>query len=550
MRAVRIRVLCLGAVVLLPLLVSLEGVAASQPQYGGELIYAYGITNRTFFPGYELGSNEQEIWLYVYENLVEINERNELIPWLAKSWEFSEDGKTCIMHLREGVEFTDGTPFNAGTVEFVFEETIRQKFVAANLLEGLEDVEPLDEYTVAFHFDAPMAAFIPNLAYRSLCIWNPTLYKEHGPEYMNTHAIGTGPFILDEWKMGEYVRFVRNPNYWQPGLPYLDAIKIVFVPDDSVRAMMLETGEVDRTTRLKDFDLARLKANPYIRVRTVPSTRQYYVILNHMVHPLDNPLVRRALNYAIDKKGIISSVFAGVGATLPKAPILSEGVVGFTDLTNPGEDTLYPYNPERAALLFRKAGYEDRNGDGVLEDPKGNPLKLELWATKGRYKGDAALAELLQTMLRQAGVDVELRFWEAATYFSMLSLPPEKAEYDMALLSWGIPTADPDEPMMLMFYSKSWKPFGSNRMFYYNEKVDELAVAAHHEIDPTRRREIIAEWGRVIIEDAPIIFLPTLTLNLASRTYVHGDRILPVENYPARFAWLDKEEMERQGIKR
>ena len=153
-------------------------------------------------------------------------------------------------------------------------------------------------------------------------------------------------------------------------------------------------------------------------------------------------------------------------------------------------------------------------------------------------------------MLRDIGVDVSLRFWEWATYASMLSLPPERAEYELALLSWGIPTADADEPMMLLFYSRSWRPIGSNRMFYANERVDQLALAAHHAVDPERRIELVAEWARLIIEDAPVIFLPTLSLNLATRTYVHGDQILPVENYPTRFAWLDKRVMARQGIKR
>ena len=110
-------------------------------------------------------------------------------------------------------------------------------------------------------------------------------------------------------------------------------------------------------------------------------------------------------------------------------------------------------------------------------------MKLSLIAAKGRSKGDDQIAELVHIMLRDIGVDVSLRFWEWATYASMLSLPPERAEYELALLSWGIPTADADEPMRLLFYSRSWRPIGSNRMFYANERVDQLALAAHHAVD-------------------------------------------------------------------
>jgi ABC-type transport system substrate-binding protein len=200
--------------------------------------------------------------------------------------------------------------------------------------------------------------------------------------------------------------------------------------------------------------------------------------------------------------------------------------------------------------LLDQAGFRDRDGDGVREDEQGRRLSLNLLGSRGRTKGDSLLAELVQSMLRAIGIDVRLRFWEWATFTSMMAVAPERAEYDMALLSWGIATADPDEPMMLLFYSPSWKPVGSNRMFYKNPAVDRLAVAAHHESDSDKREAIIRDWARVVIEDAPIVFLPTLTLNLATRTYVHGDAILPVENYPARFAWLDGKEMARQNIRR
>jgi len=247
---------------------------------------------------------------------------------------------------------------------------------------------------------------------------------------------------------------------------------------------------------------------------------------------------------------MVKSIFNGVGAAVPKAPILTEGVVAFTDMTKPGEDTLYPYNPAKAKELLKNAGYQDRDGDKWLEDPKGNPLELSLIAATGRFKGDDKVAQLIQSMLQEVGVKFKLRIMESAAFKSLTHKPPEKATYELGLWSWGIPTADPDEPMMLMFYTKSWRPVGSNRMYYSNEEVDQLALAAHHEVDPEKRKKIVYDWAKLIIADAPILFLPTLVLNLGSRTYLHDDKILPVENYPARFAWIDKEEMKRQGIKR
>lgn len=521
-----------------------------EPQYGGELIYALSGETYSLFPGRQPGSNAQDAWLYALEGLVEINEDNEIIPWLATGWVFSEDGRNATFQLREGVTFHDQTPFNAEAVAFVFNEAFEKNFVHVHLLEGLEEVTADDELTVTFHFEKPFAALLSNLSHRSLVIFSPTAYKEHGEEWMATNLVGTGPFVQEELVRGEYLKYRKNERYWQEGKPYLDRVTIRIVPDMSVRSAMLEAGEIDRAIALNDFDIPRLEADARVRVRVVPSTRQFYVALNHKVAPLDNPVVRRAFNYAIDKEGIVQSVFAGTGALLSKAPILSEGVVAFADMREPGESTIFPYDPDEARRLLEEAGFVDRDGDGVVEDEHGGRLELGLYARRGATKGDDKVAQLVQTMLREIGVDVEIQFWESSAFGAATNLGPDDARYDMVLLSWGIPTADPDEPMMMMTYSKAWKPMGANRMFYASEEVDRLSVLAHHEMDAARRKEYVRLWMMELLEDAPVIFLPTLALNLATRSYVHGDRILAVDQYPARFAWIDRSEMERQGVTR
>ena len=522
----------------------------AEPQYGGELIYALSGETYSLFPGRQPGSDAQGAWLYALEGLVEINEENEIIPWLATSWEFSEDGRRATFRLRDGVNFHDGTPFNADAVAFVFNEGLEKDFVHMHLLEGLEEVTADDEHTVTFHLAEPFAALLSNLSQRSMVIFSPSAYREHGEEWMATHLVGTGPFIQEELVRGEYLKLRKNDEYWQEGTPYLDRVTITIVPDVSVRSAMLEAGEIDRTVNINDFDIPRLEADPRIRVRHAPSTRQFYVVLNHTVPPLGNPDVRLAFNYAIDKEGIVRSVFAGIGATLSKAPVLSPGVVAFADMTEPGENTIFPYDPDRARALMATAGFQDRDEDGVVEDANGDALTLNLFARRGATKGDNKVAQLVQSMLGEIGIDVDIQFWESSAFGAATNLGPEDARYDMVLLSWGIPTADPDEPMMLMMYSKAWKPFGANRMFYASDEVDRLAILAHRETDPDERAEYVRLWMGELLNDAPVIFLPTLTLNLGTRTYVRGDRILAIDQYPARFAWIDREEMARQGVRR
>lgn len=521
-----------------------------EPYYGGELIYAISGETYSLFPGRQPGSNAQDAWLYALEGLVEINEDNEILPWLATSWEFSEDGRNATFQLREDVRFHDGSSFDADAVAFVFNEALEKNFVHVHLLEGLERVTADDEHRVTFHFQEPFAALLSNLSHRSLVIFSPTAYQAHGEEWMATHLVGTGPFIQEALVRGEYLKLEKNEDYWQEGLPYLDRVTIRIVPDVSARSAMLEAGEVDRAININDFDIPRLRADERVNVRVVASTRQFYVALNHQVAPLDNADVRQAFNYAIDKEGMVESVFAGTGALLSKAPVLSEGVVGFTDMREPGEGTLFAYDPDRARKLLARAGFIDRDGDGVVEDASGKQLELGLWARRGMTKGDDKMAQLVQSMLGDVGVRVEIQFWESSAFGAATNLGPKEAQYDMVLLSWGIPTADPDEPMMMMTYSKAWKPIGANRMFYASEEVDRLTLLAHHEVEPLQRKEYVRSWMVELLRDAPVIFLPTLALNLGTRSYVHGDRILSIDQYPARFAWMDPEEMARQGVSR
>ncbi len=552
--------LCLGlALSLLPLALACASESAppagesaqtevGAPRYGGELIYAVASDRGSLFPGRQISEVAHDVWLYALERLVELNEDGSIRPWLAESWTHSEDGRRTTFTLRKGVRFHDGTPFDAEAVAFVFNEALEQEFHWIALLEGLERVAADDSTRVTFHFQTPFPALLANLTYGGMAMFSPTAYRGRGEDWLASNMVGTGPFKQDELVRGEHVRFVRNEDYWQEGLPYLDAVTVRFVPDVSARTAMLEAGEIDRTSTLNDFDLPRLQADPGIRVRISPEARQFYLVFNLTRPVLQDVRVRRAFNYAMDREGIVRSVFAGTGAVISKAPIIPEGMLGFTDMREPGEPTLFPYDPDRARALLAEAGFEDRDGDGIVEDVQGQPLSLTMISRRGYRKGDHAVALLAQSLLGEVGVDIRIEVLESAAFASATNLGPDRARYDVAMMTWGIPTADPDEPMMRLTYSRAWKPAGANRMFYASDEVDRLTILAHHEMDPDRRAEYVQLWMAELLEDAPFVVLPTLALNLATRSYVHGDELRIVGTYPARFAWIDPEEMARQGI--
>jgi peptide/nickel transport system substrate-binding protein len=521
-------------------------VSAQQPQYGGELVLT-GQLDKTMFPGRNTDTGGMEVYLNSCETLIDLTADAQIRPLLAESWTPSADGKTMTFKLRQGVQFHDGTPFNAEAVAFVFNEALAKKFLYVSLLEGLQKVVADSDYQVSFQMSAPSAALLPNLAYRTMCIFSPTAYKAKGEEGLGSNIIGTGPFIQTEYTKGVHAVFKRNDKYWQKGKPYLDGIRILFVADVNTRLAMLESGDVDRAGGVPAFEVPRLQKDKSIALRTISSLQQHYVVINNQVKPLDNPKVRQALNYAVDKAGIIKSVFAGTGATLSKAPTLSPGVFGFTDMREPGQDTIFPFDLAKARALLKETGYEDRNGS--MTDAEGKALSLKLYGRRAG-PGDYEIAQLIKTFLEKLGIKTELTVLESATFTAALSVAPKDAKYDLAVLSWTVPTADPDEPMMYMTHTKAWKPAGANRMFFSNPETDRLAEAAHVENDPAKRAEIVRQWMSELLRLAPVIYLPTLNNTDATRTYVHGGLFLPANIYDATSAWIDPAERKRQGINR
>ena len=523
------------------LLVSMVGTlgGATNPKYGGTLKYAVQNEPRSLFPANMLGAGEGDVFTYAYEGLVQFNEEGKIVSQLAKDWDVSEDGTVYTFHLHEDVEFHDGTPFNAEAVKFVFEESIKKEYLISSLLSNLERINVVNNYTVELVYGGPVAGALSNLAYFSMAMWSPTAYKENGKEWMATNLVGTGPFEFVEWKHGDYVKFEKNENYWQSGLPYLDAVMIEIVPEPANRVMMLQKGEIHRTKGIPPQYLPILEKDSNIKLKYQLDTSQTYLAFNTTVHPFDNPQVRRAIAYAIDKKGIIDSLLGDL-AQLPRAPICTIGMVGCRDVSEPGDETINPYNPEKAKKLLKFGGFEDRDDDGVLEDPKGSDFKFTLWVPTERVAQSTSVAQYVQKNLEDIGVQVKLRLWEYGAMSSMVGVGPEKAQYSAFLRGWGSPTNDVDEIMMNLFHSRSWKPQGSNRMFYGNLEVDRLAELTHVEANPEKRNEIAKQVLKIVVEDAPIFPLHSLKKVVAETTNVENSKVLPIFGQnPANFAWLE-----------
>jgi peptide/nickel transport system substrate-binding protein len=455
------------------------------------------------------------VFTHIAETLLTITEELEIAPLLVESWEFSEDGLVLTLHLRKGVVFHDGTPFNAEAVK-VNLERFRRAIFAFLLYPRIQKVEVVDEYTVRLALDRPFAPLLAHLSHDFVGIVSPKQIAElaEGQEIMA--PVGTGPFKFDKWVRGEYVRIVRNDHYWG-AKPHLDAVVFKVVPSDATRLVLLETGQVHAIMRVPPLDAPRVAATPGLEIVKVPSVRTIYIGFHNQRAPWTDVRVRQALNYAVDKEAIVAEILGGAGG-VSDAPIMPL-IFGYAQ-QNP-----YPYDPERARMLLDQAGI-----------PRG--FKCTLYHPTGRYMMDAAIAEAVQAYLRDVGIEAELITMEWAAYLAFLRKPVEEATFDMFMLGWGCVTLDADYGLFPLFHTSEWAP-RSNRSFYSNPVVDALLERGRVTPDPKSRKAIYAEAIRVLWEDAGWLFLHYEAQINAQSTKVKGLIHHPREYILAYRAWLE-----------
>jgi len=312
------------------------------------------------FMAYDLRS----LWVInlIYDPLLRLDKDLQVVPWLAESWEVSDDGLTYTFHLRRDVKWHDGTPFTADDVVFTFGEGMRQETTRfIGLKDIIESVEKVDEYTVRFKLKTPYPFFLLELA---------TGYYYIVPKHIaegvdlrkweNPEPIGTGPFKWVERVIGEYIVLVRNEDFWIKGVPKITKVIVKVIPEAESRFLAIKNGEVD-TER---YDTAvtllpRAKEDPNLRVITAPGLWLIYVAFNTYNHFYD-PKVFLAIHYAINRTEVVEKANAGYG--YPVYTILNRYWHG--EYAAP---ITFEYNPEKAKQLLEEAGWKDIDGDGIRE---------------------------------------------------------------------------------------------------------------------------------------------------------------------------------------
>ncbi|PYO21821.1 MAG: ABC transporter substrate-binding protein [Candidatus Rokuibacteriota bacterium] len=446
----------------------------------------------------------------------------KLVPGLAQSWDISKDGLTYTFKLRPNVKFHDGTPFNAEAVKFVFERQLNDKgpYYATGtypyvkgFLGNVAGVEVLDAGTVQIKLKAPLAPFLQYLAHQSLFMFSPESLKKWGKDVVK-HPVGTGPFKLDAWEPGVRVVLARNDEYWG-GAPKIRQAIYVPIVEAQARLVALKTGDIDLTMDVPPDSLDELRRDPNVVVAESNSSAVWYVMLNTRHPILKDRRVRQALNHAVNKDAIIRDILRGT-AIVSRGPMSPVYGTFYEDNT-----ARYPHDLDKARALLREAGH-----------PNGFELTFLVPESGSGMQSPVEMATVIQANLAQIGVRAKIQTMEWGAYLRKYLEQP-----DMAEMSWNPSIGDPDH-MMYMLLSSDRFPPAFNAGYYQNDRVDDLLRRARTTVDEKARVPLYREAQKLVVEDAPWIFVDHGKQVIVHRKRVQGFKLHPNFDLVLTPVWL------------
>ena len=301
------------------------------------------------------GATTFPLWAAIAEPLFIVDAADRIVPVLAESVDVAADGMSVTFKLRKGVKFHDGTDFNADAVKYNLEAVKASKVGGSAPLDNVKSYEIIDGYTIKINFNKFDATFLMSLAQSGIGVMlSPAaLAKPTTPENAGKdHLVGTGPFMFDSWSLNQYIRMKKNPNYWQPGKPYLDTFEIRNMPDYTTSVMAFKAGEVDMVESIDPAQYNELKTQGY----TVDIPKGLAFVFSFRTanadpnSPFSKKEVREALWYAVDKESLVSGLGKG---TYNVANQLAAPQQGWYIKDYPNRQ----YNADKAKQLLAQAGY-------------------------------------------------------------------------------------------------------------------------------------------------------------------------------------------------
>lgn len=469
------------------------------------------------------------VYANIFDTLVEQDRDLSLKPSLAERWE-QVDPTTWRFHLRRGVTFHDGTPFNAQAVKFTFDRVLDEQAPARGLsMAGpISGAKVIDDYTVEISTPKPYGPFLHSMSQVfNFGIVSPASVEKYGAD-VGRNPVGTGPFAFESWQQNNQIVLKRNESYWGEE-PKIDRLVFRVIPEASAQLIALGTGEISGIVSPDSNILPRLRSDENVTVYEVPGIRMLYLGFNTKRPVFEDVRVRQAFNHAINTRAIAEQVLRGTA--VPAKGYLPEGVFGYADVGS------YAYDPEAARRLLAEAGWT-AGSDGMLQKD-GNPLTINFWGYTGRDPSSRLIGEVVQSDLQKIGISVNLRIWEYAQLSTAIwkehpQEGPVATEYDMFMLGWGTITGDADFTLYGTVSDISIPPEGLNGTFWAPKPYMELLDKARFGTEPAERETAYRQAQEMLHENA--IWVPLVVLNqvVVLRKEVEGYEPHPVEYYAVR----------------
>jgi peptide/nickel transport system substrate-binding protein len=433
--------------------------------------------------------------LVLYKQDVRQNSPQSIVPDLATSWSWNEEGTELTLPLRHEVKWHDGKPFTSADVKCTFDllqdkakESLRIN-PRKSWFNNLDAVTVNGDYEVTFHLKRPQASLLAMLATG----WTPIYPCHVSPQQMRLHPIGTGPFKFVEFRPNERIKVVRNPDYWKPGRPYLDAIEYTIIPDVSTRLLTFIAGKSDvyfgvTIPQLKDVTAQAPEAICEVNIPNVPRN----MLVNPMVPPFDNPELRRAMSLSLDRKAFNDIINEGRGKIGGVMQPLPDGLWGMPPemlATLPGYGPDVAKSRSEARNIMEKLGYGPNKGLAVTVSTR----------NVAAYRDPAVI---LIDQLKQIYIDGELKPIDTTQWYPMLV----RRDYKVALNVTETAVDDPDPA----FYENYVCGAQRNYTGYCNPEIDKLVDRQSAETDLDKRKALVWQIERKLAQDdaRPILFYP------------------------------------------
>lgn len=439
----------------------------------------------------------------VMDGLFGFDDDMKVIPMLATEYTANEEATQFTIKLREGITFSDGTPWNAEAAKANFDKWgdkslgLKRTTLLCNILDT---VTVVDDYTLDVKLASPFGAFVETLAHPACVIMSPKVIAE-GVQACAEKPVGTGQYIFKEWIQGDHLTVELNPNWWGydadicggTALADKDAgfksITLKPVPESATRVAMIQSGDAQIIWPVPDENLEGLKADPNVIVGQDEGLVVRYLMMNNQKVPFNDKKVRQAINHAINKEAYCAVVKNG--NAVPGTSVIAPKLQYYK-----GNDP-YPYDIEKAKSLLAEAGY-----------PDGFKTSLLFANTSANMKQ----GEFLKQQLAEVGIDVELKSLESAIVNEKVQdtdAPGAEAEVEMYVIGWSSSTGDADWGIRPLLASESEPPMSYNISYFENEELDGYLKDGLNTADREKRAEAYAKAQDLIWEETPLVCLAT-----------------------------------------